>query len=523
MLLDFHRIWSEWVELSLPFLINHCWQASLFFILIIIISYKLKPLPARIRYLLWLMASLKFILPSCIFSLLGQQIDKIFSNIHSLFIYNLSHLPTYSTIHLVIEPIPIKSRNTLLVMHNENYCVIALVWLTVSLVFLLFWYKNTFFSPKIILGETILLNAREALIFEQVKKDLSIRQKVKIIISKNISEVAVLGTCKPVIVLPEHLVEEMTDAELESIFKHELIHVKRFDNLVNSLHKLICSLFWFNPAVWIIGQKLLLERELSCDETVLESGNLSKDYATGLLKVCKFCLGWKNKHFSYALSSNLQRRIEIVMSNSNNSIKKHHKLLVSLVALILVISSAMVGILNNVSALTNSDYILDKGSLFLDNNKKQLPEVQNQRSNYENWKQRVLPTIGKKNSEQAHIYISAKVQRLDNKTGEIKLAIAQQGTNFKLEIQPIETEKTSQNNSFIKVAGEKAIISTFVSNGVSDPLQINYSEPSITFLAEDRANTIEVLLYNLTTKATSKLILPFTLEPSTGLLTCIEN
>lgn len=518
-MLVFHKAWAEWVEFCLPLFINHCWQASLFFIVVVIINYKLKQWPARIRYIIWLTASLKFIFPSVLFTLLAKQISNLFSNKQ-----NHISLPTNSFIHLVVEPLSANDTNTLLTRHNEIYCAIAIVWLVISLILLLVWCKNIIFSLRAITSESVALNKREALIFEQAKRELSIKQKVQLIVSKNISEVGVLGIWKPIIVLPENIAEQMSDAELDSIFRHELIHIKRFDNLINSIHRIICCLFWFNPIVWIIEKNLLIERELSCDEAVLESGNLSKDYASGLLKAFKFCLGWKNAHFSHALSSNLQRRIEKIMNNNSNTIKKRHKLLVSSMTLTLIMVSAIIGISNqnNVSALPNSNSVLGNNRLLLDDDdKEKLPE--NGRKDYEHWKQNILPTIGKKNSDQAHIYISATVQRLNEETGEIKLAIAQQSTIFRIEIQPLETEKTADGNMFVKETGKKATVSVNKSGISTTEPKMNYSEPSITFLVEARTNAVEVVLYGSTTKTVSKLVLPFTNTPSNGLLTSVAN
>lgn len=159
--------------------------------------------------------------------------------------------------------------------------------------------------------------------------------------------------------------------------------------------------------------------------------------------------------------------------------------------------------------------------LLAGNNKEKLPE--SNRQEYESWKQNVLPTIGKKNSEQPHIYVFAKLQRLNAKTGEITLAIAQQSASFRIEIQPLETEKMVDGNMVTKEAGEKATVSTTTSDESITKSKVNYSEPTITFLAEDRANAVEVTLYPSLTKAKIKLVLPFTFEPSSGLLTSVGD
>ena len=53
---------------------------------------------------------------------------------------------------------------------------------------------------------------------------------------------------------------------------------------------LVEALFWFYPMVWLIGARLIVERERACDESVLARGHDREVYAGGILKVCKFCL-----------------------------------------------------------------------------------------------------------------------------------------------------------------------------------------------------------------------------------------
>ena len=62
---------------------------------------------------------------------------------------------------------------------------------------------------------------------------------------------------------------------------HELVHVRRRDNLISDFQMVLGSFFWF----------YLVERELACDEEVLRLGRSSDDYASNLWKVVRFCLG----------------------------------------------------------------------------------------------------------------------------------------------------------------------------------------------------------------------------------------
>ena len=50
---------------------------------------------------------------------------------------------------------------------------------------------------------------------------------------------------------------------------HEVMHVRRRDNLRAALHMFVEAAFWFHPIAWWLGRRLVEERERACDEAVL--------------------------------------------------------------------------------------------------------------------------------------------------------------------------------------------------------------------------------------------------------------
>src|SRR5215471_5223972 len=60
--------WSSW---TWPVLIHHLWQATLFSCLAFALAYLLRRGPARARYLIWLIASAKFAIPSMVIGVLA--------------------------------------------------------------------------------------------------------------------------------------------------------------------------------------------------------------------------------------------------------------------------------------------------------------------------------------------------------------------------------------------------------------------------------------------------------------------
>src|SRR5262249_36021872 len=48
---------------------------------------------------------------------------------------------------------------------------------------------------------------------------------------------------------------------------------------------LVCAVYWFNPLVWFAAWRLRVERELACDDHVLEAGAKASDYASHLVEI----------------------------------------------------------------------------------------------------------------------------------------------------------------------------------------------------------------------------------------------
>jgi hypothetical protein len=67
--------------------------------------------------------------------------------------------------------------------------------------------------------------------------------------------------------------------EIEMVLLHELAHVRRWDNLLNLVQRIIESLLFFHPAVWLVSNWVRREREACCDALVIERTNRPHAYA----------------------------------------------------------------------------------------------------------------------------------------------------------------------------------------------------------------------------------------------------
>lgn len=82
---------------------------------------------------------------------------------------------------------------------------------------------------------------------------------------------AVEGLLRPSIVLPQGIERWLSPPELNAVLIHELTHARRRDNLMRLVFEVGLCALWFHPLVWMTGARLARYRELSCDESVIDS------------------------------------------------------------------------------------------------------------------------------------------------------------------------------------------------------------------------------------------------------------
>lgn len=103
----------------------------------------------------------------------------------------------------------------------------------------------------------------------RLRSTLAISQRVGIAISERITSPLLIGIVRPVILLPPAALTGWSPEEIEMVLLHELAHVRRWDNLVNFLQRVVESLLFFHPAVWWVSGWVRHDREECCDTVVV--------------------------------------------------------------------------------------------------------------------------------------------------------------------------------------------------------------------------------------------------------------
>ncbi len=320
MLYEYFANLSLWFWLEVA---NHLWQSTLFLLLAMISIAALKKSPAKARYTVWLVASVKFALPLSAFVAFGQWLD-IGSFLPRAVAVEPQFYKSTGLVEIVSTYTTGATVSTLdsAPAHNEIYYLLTLVWMLGCFGLFALWWKRSRLFRATLAGKNIGATNQEIELLKQAQARVRITSQVNLIISDAIAEPVVWGVWKPTVIMPRGLSKKLTAAEFESILIHELSHIANRDNLIYILQTTLCCLLWFHPLVWLVKRRILEERERVCDETVIQHGSESRIYATGLLKVVRFGLQLQESPgIASATGADLRKRLELIMINKTKNTK----------------------------------------------------------------------------------------------------------------------------------------------------------------------------------------------------------
>jgi bla regulator protein BlaR1 len=123
--------------------------------------------------------------------------------------------------------------------------------------------------------------------FEVLARRLGVHVKVRLRQGAGIVTPMLVGVLRPTILLPASLVARLPGDQLELILVHELAHLRRLDPLFNLLQTGLDTLLFYHPAVHWISRKVREDRELCCDDIVVNSGGDRLRYARALLALAE--------------------------------------------------------------------------------------------------------------------------------------------------------------------------------------------------------------------------------------------
>src|SRR5437667_1312991 len=336
---------ATWPSL-VPAFGNHLWQSTVFVIAAGLLTLVLRQNHARFRYWLWLVASVKFLIPFSLLVALGRYLSVA----HAVAGTNAAF---YIAVEEVSQPftqptmpvIPQIAASTVLTQLLPLF--LAVVWLCGFLVVIFHWYFRWRRISVAIRKSVPLQEGREVQALRRLERATGMGKATEMLLSRTSLEPGVFGITRPVLLWPEGISERLEDSHLEAILAHELWHVRRRDNLAAAIHMVVEAIFWFHPLVWWIGARLVDERERACDEEVLRQGSDRQVYAESILKVCEFYLESPLFCAAGVTGSNLKKRIEAIMNHRiARKLDWGKKLLLAAMEALAIIGPVVIGFLN---------------------------------------------------------------------------------------------------------------------------------------------------------------------------------
>lgn len=282
---------------------NHLWQSTLFAAMAGFLTLILRRCHARVRYWVWLAASIKFLIPFALLVAIGSRLA-----------WSSGSPVANNRLHFAIEVISGVSPATMVPSLVHLLPTLVGVWLCGFLAVLSLWYVQWWKVSAATRDAVSLPEGREVEALRRMERMAGIRKRIEIRLSRSSVEPGIFGIVQPVLMWPEGISRHLDDSQLEAILAHEVQHVHRHDNLAAAIHMVVEAIFWFHPLVWWLGARLVEERERACDELVLELGSQRQVYAEGILKVCEFCLAAPLACMSGVAGGDLKKRMVHIMT-----------------------------------------------------------------------------------------------------------------------------------------------------------------------------------------------------------------
>jgi bla regulator protein blaR1 len=310
-------------------LANHLWQSTLFAGAAGLLTLALRKNRARVRHGVWLAASCKFLVPLSLLVALGGHLrwrtapEIAPSNLSVV----MDEVSQPFTAPAELSRVSVTAQPAVNVLPVVLWGVWAVGFLGISCAWWIRWRR---IRAAVRSGSPVQLEI-----------------PMRAMSSATLLEPGVFGVFRPVLLLPEGIVDRLTAAQLAAVVAHELCHVRHRDNLIAAMHMFVETVFWFDPLVWWIGKRMVEERERACDEEVLRLGSEPRVYAGGILTVCRLYLESRLTCVSGVTGSSVKKRIEAIMSNrTGQRLNRAKKILLASAGVAAIGVPLVIGVVN---------------------------------------------------------------------------------------------------------------------------------------------------------------------------------
>jgi beta-lactamase regulating signal transducer with metallopeptidase domain len=289
------RTWSVWMA-------HMSWQVAALVAVAWLATHAFRKASASFRYAIWLLVFVKLVLPPTLATpwSAGNFTARFLENPRTQAIRD--ELPTWQPYEAEVQPYPAASLGDAspqmavpLAPRAPRLRPLALLmagWSAVALALFaaLAWQYRRY--SRTVLGRLSPASERLQRILSRRIDAMHIRRAPRLMVSPSVQTPALFGIRRPIILIPEGQEDRLSEEELSAILSHELAHIKRNDVMMTTVAGLLSCAYWFHPAVWLANLFLRREREMACDDAVLQSTKREgKTYASTIARVAESFTG----------------------------------------------------------------------------------------------------------------------------------------------------------------------------------------------------------------------------------------
>lgn len=284
------------------------WQIAVLIAFIGVLSLFFRKASSSFRYFLWCIVLVRLCIPMELKLPFGASDmvpplnDIVFlspENLHDLF------------------PVSIQSGGISTMGAPE---IIALFWLGILALILCLIIARFIQIRKMLAFCSPVVRPDLCNLLQRIRRELGMKQSVRLLTTDDdtIQTPLVAGVFRPVILFPRRIAESWSCDDLEPVLLHELLHIQRYDPLINRLQMILQALYFFHPLVWYANRQIRKIREEVCDDLAIHRlRDDRKQYSLSILRIMEEALrepvwGWGGIGFSEKRST-LKERIKRIM------------------------------------------------------------------------------------------------------------------------------------------------------------------------------------------------------------------
>ncbi|HUQ66706.1 MAG TPA: M56 family metallopeptidase [Flavitalea sp.] len=224
------------------------------------------------------------------------------------------HSGNYAAAPVIVESIRII--DVLLHYFNQYLDVFVTLWFIIFSIRLLKLSLSLDYINRISKFECAAAKDRWQTLLNELKDKIGITKHVALMHSHIVKVPLVSGFLKPVILVPAGMLCNMPADVIESIFLHELAHIRRSDYLVNIVQSAFDIVFFFNPFILKLSALIREEREACCDTIAVQTTNNKISYVEALVSFGEYSTAASLTAFT-ASKNHLLQRARRILYNQN--------------------------------------------------------------------------------------------------------------------------------------------------------------------------------------------------------------